>query len=256
MASSMAAPEIWDEILDHVQVSKDLKAVALVSRAFVFGAQMRFFRFIRVRTVAEAYCLAKMQELSPHLLLHIRDLEIVRSDPEILGPIAQIPLLHLHSISFGYMSCAAGEGGKLLNLLSILAALPTIRRLSFQAFGFASFWPELSLLSTLLASCNPAVCSIEFFESWLPSSSSPTSVTSYPRRPCITSLRMDRSDYPVDVLDLSGLTHALVCCNPNNNNAGLKALLHNSRNTLTHLDLSGSGERFLPARCQCKPMLT
>ncbi|KAJ7797510.1 hypothetical protein B0H14DRAFT_2910893 [Mycena olivaceomarginata] len=125
------------------------------------------------------------------------------------------------------MSCAAGEGGKLLNLLSILAALPTIRRLSFQAFGFASFWPELSLLSTLLASCNPAVCSIEFFESWLPSSSSPTSVASYPRR-------------PLDVLDLSGLTHALVCCNPNNNNAGLKALLHNSRNTLTHLDLSGS----------------
>lgn len=254
----MAVQEIWDEIVDHVQVRKDLKSVALVSRAFVFRAQMRLFRYILVwEGRGKIYHLTKMQESSPHLLLHIRDLEIKGCNVETLRPIAQlVPLLRLDSISFGFMSYAAGEQGELLNLLSNLVALPTIRLLSFQHFAFAQFKHEVNLLSTLLASCNSAVRSIGFFACLMPSWSNPTSVTSLPRRPCITSLRLDSCEYPLDVFDLPGLTHARARCISDVDNAGIEAFLHKPRNTLTHLDLGGSGEQFWPAKCQCKPMLT
>ncbi|KAJ7176993.1 hypothetical protein C8R46DRAFT_1346904 [Mycena filopes] len=88
------AVELIDQILDHLDSSRDRKALALVSHTFVPLVQRRLFRVLKLSEAQQTdlKTLSYILSDNPDIGLHVQDLfiEIQLDDPAICAPLVRI----------------------------------------------------------------------------------------------------------------------------------------------------------------------
>ncbi|KAJ7257750.1 hypothetical protein C8J57DRAFT_1342700 [Mycena rebaudengoi] len=205
--------EICNLIIDHLHDPLALHSCALVSSRFVSRCQSHLFRCIDLELYYKRWAINRLESVlaaSPHILRYIRRLVVRDYDEEdTYRRVALIPWSHLESLSI----CCGGPSDLVLEQMCILAALPTVRELSFPiTWSPASLWQ-------LLTHCTPTLDTIEvvgyFSEPPLPLPNVPLPPAF--QRPKICRLRivfLSQEPFvggtllaPNCPLDLSSLTH-------------------------------------------------
>ncbi|KAJ7738544.1 hypothetical protein B0H14DRAFT_3610640 [Mycena olivaceomarginata] len=136
--------ELLDHCLSYLHSLNDLKSCARVSRFWVYAAQSRIFRAPHIINGSWNHLLEALAS-SPHLISHIRQLDIQLRQPEAtttLSTVCGFPFTHVDSIVFMYNGVIDPFA---VTALQHLLALPTLRRVELQCtFGtfhdFTRLW--------------------------------------------------------------------------------------------------------------------
>ncbi|KAJ7617054.1 hypothetical protein FB45DRAFT_1034359 [Roridomyces roridus] len=153
----MASPMQVQELVDHCLIfldSPNLRACALVTRAWAANAQAHLFRRVSFRMPTAMTNEQRWYHLhsAPHLMRHVQYLEVVSESlpPAVFDAICRSPLLRPQhaSIDLGGRALASLAATALQEFVS----QPTLRRLKFRC-NFAD--PALFLL--IWARCSPAI---------------------------------------------------------------------------------------------------
>ncbi|KAJ7339226.1 hypothetical protein DFH08DRAFT_964258 [Mycena albidolilacea] len=143
-SSPLKIQELLDHCLSYLHSLNDLKSCARVSRFWVYAAQSRIFRAPHITNGSWNHLLEALAS-SPHLISHIRQLDIQLRQPEAtttLSTVCGFPFTHVNSIVFVYESVIDPSA---VAALQYLLALPTLRRVELQCtFGtfhdFTCLW--------------------------------------------------------------------------------------------------------------------
>ncbi|KAJ7812776.1 hypothetical protein B0H14DRAFT_2855842, partial [Mycena olivaceomarginata] len=136
--------ELLDHCLSYLHSLNDLKSCAQVSRFWVYAAQSRIFRALHITNGSWNHLLEALTS-SPHLISHIRRLDIQLRQPEAtttLSTVCGFPFRHVGKIVFMYNGVIDPST---VTALQHLLALPTLRRVALQCtFGtfhdFTRLW--------------------------------------------------------------------------------------------------------------------
>jgi hypothetical protein len=173
--SSLDIPEIWDEILDHLQTSpKDLRSPALVCRSFARRAQSHIFRTIilvpslrSARTTTTTTLAGRLKDImtmSPHLIFLVQVLIIANGDEETISSLAQISWSRVHTLSLGIARrFDATAVATILDNMKTLVSVPSLRTLVFSG----PFW-DAAYLRIAFAHCTVALEHVRFRNCWTP----------------------------------------------------------------------------------------
>ncbi|KAF7367320.1 F-box domain-containing protein [Mycena sanguinolenta] len=145
--------ELVDECLSHLpSPSNELKACALVCRAWCYTAQRLIFSMVSVAWTTNRYQrLEETLHASPHLIQHIRSLTLHRSSaasPEISAfeKICMFPFTHLENVYIFHSSDVTLQSARAMRRL---LSLPTLRLLDIQCTfeespAFLAIWDGCS----------------------------------------------------------------------------------------------------------------
>jgi hypothetical protein len=163
--SSFTVQELVDNCVDFLHDSpRDLRACALVCRSWVHASQLHLFSSISIGSFGvctnSALCHSRYTRLfqvlcsSPHLLRHVRSLEIFLNCIPIttIVLIATLPLTNLRRIKVAGRCTPAS-----VSVIQELFTLPTLREIAI--------WGDFSALDDfmrMLAHCSPSIQALYF----------------------------------------------------------------------------------------------
>ncbi|KAJ7478206.1 hypothetical protein FB451DRAFT_1395993 [Mycena latifolia] len=147
----LAIQELLDHCIGFLHRPSDLKACALVARAWVDAAQVQLFREVYLTSRSNERRWSLLQETLeafPRFIRHIRRLEIysVQLSGDTFSAICQFPFTHVEHVFVGYPRDLESSGAvQAQQLLS----LPTLRRVHLQcefmdSSAFLCLWDRCS----------------------------------------------------------------------------------------------------------------
>ncbi|KAJ6456280.1 hypothetical protein C8R47DRAFT_1227921 [Mycena vitilis] len=136
---SLPVQEMWDYIIDHLQHSKqDLRSCSLACRTFVPRTQSHLFRSISIFQKGSRDAESLARELgsiiagSPHLLAHMRRLDLGDCKQAVVAHLCQLPWSRLEDLSLMYRKFSGLIDDTDLGQLYYLVSVPSLRQLTLR----------------------------------------------------------------------------------------------------------------------------